>query len=152
MPGHFFVIAGDFWYALVLLGTATRLLQPFLWSCTGTEQALAHLVNITGQSGLPRHIRPHGLQVSGEWVGTCRGMPGSLLAYIAWTSANVWTHTAPCSATLSAAPPSLASEVPAKQAGGSTVIDVPFSTEVYQDSATALRSTVVPYSCQGLVL
>ena len=47
-----------------------------------------------------------------------------------WTSANVCTHGS-CSATLSAAPPSLASEVPAKQAGGSTVTDVPFSTEVY---------------------
>ena len=42
-------------------------------------------------------------------------MPMSLLAYSAWTSPNVWTRTIPCSATLSATPSSLASEVPAKQ-------------------------------------
>ena len=54
----------------------------------------------------------------------------SLLAYTAWTSPNVWTRTAHCSVTLSATPSSQASEVPT-QAGGSTVADVPCSTEAH---------------------
>ena len=39
-------------------------------------------------------------------------MPMSLLASKAWTSPNVWTRAAHCSATFSATPSSLASEVP----------------------------------------
>ena len=45
-----------------------------------------------------------------NWLVPAEDMPMSLLAYSAWTSPNVWTRTIPCSATLSAAPSSLASK------------------------------------------
>ena len=66
----------------------------------GAGQALADLVD--------RKSLVSGLELVGD-------MPMSLLAYTAWTSPNVWTRTAPCSAILSATPSSLASEVSAKQ-------------------------------------
>ena len=45
---------------------------PVRWyGCgTGTGRPRQHH---QGKGGLPRHVRPHGPQVSGEWVGTCRG-------------------------------------------------------------------------------
>ena len=46
--------------------------------------------------------------------------------------ANVWTRAAHCSATLSATPSSRASKVPT-QTRGSTVADVPCSTEPHND-------------------
>ena len=71
-------------------------LQTFLrvlYAGKGAEQALADLGNITNTM-------------------VCRDILMSLLAYTAWTSPNVWTRTAQCSATLSATLSSLASEVP----------------------------------------
>ena len=57
VPVHFFVITGDFWYALVVPGTAAR--HP----CD-----LVRVRNRYGQtsstSGLPQHLRFHALQVS----------------------------------------------------------------------------------------
>ena len=79
-------------------------------------QALADLGNITKASGACHDmfaLMDRKSLVNG-WV-PAGDMPMSLLAYSAWTSPNVWTRTIPCSATLSATPSSLASEVPAKQ-------------------------------------
>ena len=122
MSVHFFVIAGDFWYASVLVDNGNAcfagVMQAFLGvlyagGCgTGTGRPRQHH---QGKGGLPRHVLPYGPQVSGNGLEPVGDMPMSLLAYTSWTSPNVWTRTAPCSATLSATPSSLASEVPAKQ-------------------------------------
>ena len=97
--------------------------------------------------GLPRRARPHGSRVSSEWVGTrwrhahvTAGLHSVDLAY-------VWTRTAHCSATLSATLSSLTSEV-LTQAQGSTVADVPCSTEAHTRFCDDPSSTVVPYRCQ----
>ena len=87
-----------------------------LYAGMGAGQALADLGNIAKAKVacrdmfalMDRKSLVNGLELVGD-------MPMSLLAYTAWTSPNVWTRTAPCSATLSATPSSLASEVPAKQ-------------------------------------
>ena len=78
MSVHFFVIAGDFWYASVLVDNVNAsfagAMQAFLgvlYAGMDAGQGLADLGN--GKWCLPRHVRPHGPQVSGEWVGTCWG-------------------------------------------------------------------------------
>ena len=79
------------------------------------EQALTDLGNITKAKVacrdmfalMDRKSLVNGLEPVGD-------MSMSLLAYTTWTSPNVWTRTAPCSAALSTTS-SLASEVPAKQ-------------------------------------
>ena len=78
MSVHFFVITGDFWYASVLVGTATRLSQvlckhswgscTLVWMRAATGRPRQHKQR---KNCLPRHARPHGPRVSGEWVGTC---------------------------------------------------------------------------------
>ena len=123
MSVHFFVIAGDFWHASVLVDNGNAsfagAMQAFLgvlYAGMDAGQALADLGNISKASGachdmfalMDRKSLVNGLVTAGD-------MPMSLLAYSAWTSPNVWTRTTPCSATLSAMPSSLASEVPAKQ-------------------------------------
>ena len=122
MSVHFFVIAGDFWYASVLVdngsasfaGVMQAFLGEVLYAGMGAGQALADLGNITKAKVacrdmfalMDRMSLVNGLEPVGD-------MPMSLLAYTKWTSPNVWTRTAPCSATLSATLSSLASEVPA---------------------------------------
>ena len=120
MSVHFFVIAGDFWYASVLVDNGNAsfagVLQTFLGvlhAGMDAGQALADLGNITKAKMVCRDMLAlmdrkslvNGLEPVGD-------MLMSLLAYTAWTSPNVWTRTAHCSATLSATPSSLASEVP----------------------------------------
>ena len=75
MSVHFFVIAGDFWYGSC--GQRQRVFRRChagILGClgcgTGTSRPRQHR---QGKGGLPRHVRPHGTQVSGEWVGTCWG-------------------------------------------------------------------------------
>ena len=117
---HFFVVAGDFWYASVLVDNGNAsfagVMQAFLgvlYAGMGARQALADLGNNTKAKMvyrdmfalMDRRSLVNGLEPVGD-------MPMSLLAYTAWTSPNVWTRTAHCSATLSATPSSLASEVP----------------------------------------
>ena len=61
VPLHFFVIAGDFWYALVLLGNSNASytgILVVLYADTGTGQALANLVNITEAKWLAAAYSP----------------------------------------------------------------------------------------------
>ena len=145
MSVHFFVIASDFWYASVFVDNGNTsfagVMQPFLgvlYAGMDAGQALADLGNITKASGAGHDM--FALMDRKSLVRTMRG-PRQMCG-----------HTTPCNATRSAAPPSRGSKSPAKQAGGSTVANVPFSTEVYTQFCDGSRSTVVPYSCQGLVL
>ena len=72
---NFIVIAGDFWCASVLVvkGNACHaniLGGPVPWYGCGTGTGRPrHITKV--KNGLTRRARPHGPQVSGEWVGTC---------------------------------------------------------------------------------
>ena len=114
MSVHFFVIAGDFWYASVLVDNGNASFAGVMQTFLGVLYAgMADLGNITKARMVCRDMLAlvdrkslvNGLEPVGD-------MPMSLLASKAWTSPNVWTRAAHCSATLSATPSSRASRVP----------------------------------------
>ena len=79
MSVHFFVIAGDFWYASVLVDNGSAsfagVMQAFLgvlYAGMGPGQALADLGNITKAKVACRDMFAL-LEVSDEWDGTCWG-------------------------------------------------------------------------------
>ena len=133
-----FVLTGDLWYASVFVDNGNAsfagVMQTFLGSCTlvlDAGQALAVLSIITKAKivGLDMLALMDHVSLVNE-LEPAGDMPMSLLASKAFTSPNVWTRAAHCSATLSATPCSRASKVPT-QARGSTVADVPGSTEAH---------------------
>ena len=100
MSVPFFVVAGDFEYASVLVGNGNAsfagVMQTFsgvVYTGMGAGQALADLGHITKAKMDCRDVlalMDHKSLVYGlEFVGS---VPMSLLVYTPWTSPNVWTR------------------------------------------------------------